>query len=131
MSRTPNVTQRFIDTILNPIDNCLARRVAYGIGAAMSLLGSGPMTNMTNSTARFPSLYPLAPGQEPRKSNAGLVVGIVAADDAFTQADLAAMSPLLAEQQVSYGVVSLHQGMRATGISANKSYITSSDIHLV
>ena len=83
---------------------------------------------MTNSTARFPSLYPLAPSQEPRKSNAGLVVGTVAADDAFNKADLATMSPLLAKQQVSYEVVSLHQGTLATGISANKSYITTSDI---
>jgi catalase len=100
----PNVTQTYIDTILNPIDNCLARRVAYGLGAIMPPLGSGPMTNMTNSTARFPSLYPLAQSQEPNKSNAGLMVGIVAADDAFTEADLAAMSPLLAAQQVSYEV---------------------------
>jgi catalase len=56
----PNVTQRYIDTILNPIDNCLARRVAYGIGATMLPLGSGSMRNINNSTARFPSLYPLA-----------------------------------------------------------------------
>jgi hypothetical protein len=38
------------------------------------------------------------------------------------------MSPLLTAQQVSYEVVSLHQGILATGISANQSYITTSDI---
>jgi hypothetical protein len=58
-------------TILNPIDNCLARRVAYGIGAEMPPLGSGPMTNVTNLTARFPSLYPLVRSQEPKKAKRG------------------------------------------------------------
>lgn len=124
----PNVTRMYIDTILNPIDNCLARRVAYGIGAEMPPLGSGPMTNVTNSTARFLSLYPLAQSQEPKKSNAGLTVGIIAADNMFSTADLAAMSPLLGAQQVSYEVVASRQGMLATGITANQSYITTSDI---
>ena len=118
----------YIDTILNPIDNCLARRVAYGIGAEMPPLGSGPMTNVTNSTARFPSLYPLAQSQEPKKSNAGLTVGIIAADNMFSTADLAAMSPLLGAQQVLYEVIASRQGMLATGVIANQSYITTSDI---
>jgi catalase len=89
----PNVTQMYIDTILNPIDNCLSRHVAFGIGAEMPPLGSGPMTNVTNSTARFLLLYPLAQSQELEKSNAGLTVGIITADNVFSTADLAAMSP--------------------------------------
>jgi catalase len=96
----PNVTQMDVDTILNPTDNCLACRVGYGIGAGMPPLGSGPMTNVTNSTARFPSLYPLAQSQ----------------------------SPLLGAQQVSYEVVVSRQGMLATEVIANQSYITTSDI---
>jgi catalase len=86
------------------------------------------MTNVTNSTARFPSLYPLAQSQEPKKSNAGLTVGIIAADNMFSPADLAAMSPLLGAQQVSYEVIASRQGMLATGVIANQSYITTSDI---
>ena len=61
----------YIDTILNPIDNCLARCIAYGIGAEMPPLGSGPMTNVTNSTARFPSLYPLAGTEKVKRGSDG------------------------------------------------------------
>jgi catalase len=121
----PNVTQMDIDTILNPTDSCLACRVGYGIGAGMLPFGSGPMTN---STAPFPSLYPLAQSQEPKKSNAGLMVGIIAADNMYSTADLAVMSPLLGAQQVSYEVVVSRQGMLATEVIANQSYITTSDI---
>ena len=53
----PNVTARYISTILNPIDNCLARRVAYGIGAPMPAVGSGPVTQ-PGSVTKYPSLYP-------------------------------------------------------------------------
>jgi catalase len=97
----------------------------------MAPLGSGPMTNVTNSTARFPSLYPLAQSQEPKKSNAGPTVGIITADNMFSTADIAAMSPLLGAQQVSYEVVASRQGMLATGVIANQSYITTSDIWYV
>ena len=124
----PKVTQTYINSILNPIDNCLARRVAYGIGATIPALVSGPMNNITNATAQYPSLYPLTQGIEPNKSNAGLVVGIIAADNMFSMADFAAMSSMLAAQQVSYEVVAPHQGPLATGIVANQSYITTSSI---
>lgn len=65
----PGVIQRFIDDTLNNIDNCLARRVAYGLGAKMPGIGSCPRGN---STKTYPSQYPLNPYSEPHKSNEGI-----------------------------------------------------------
>jgi hypothetical protein len=64
----PPVVQRFIDDTLNSIDNCLARRVAYGVGATMPAVGSGPMTNTSSNSSQYPSLYPLNTNSEPDKS---------------------------------------------------------------
>lgn len=124
----PGVQQRYIDQILNNVDNCLVRRVAFGIGAPMPARGSGPMTNITNATSYFPSLYPLAQGIEPNKSNAGLVIGIIAADYILSTSDLNAMLPVFASQNVMYEVVAPHIGPLATGVTANQSYITTSSI---
>ena len=68
-SLEPAVVQRFIDQTLNPIDNCLARRVAYGLGVTMPAVGSGPRGNTTSQNSEYPSLYPLNPNSEPNKSN--------------------------------------------------------------
>lgn len=122
------VVKKYIDNILNKIDNCLACRVAYGIGAKLPAVGSGPMTNVTNSTAPYPSLYPLTQGLEPNKSNEGLVVGILADDSILSIADLSAMSTLLSAEKVRYEVVAPHQGPLASGITAKQSYITTSSI---
>ncbi len=122
------VVKKYIANILNKIDNCLARRVAYGIGAELPAVGSGPMTNVTNSTAPYPSLYPLTQGLESNKSNEGLVVGIVASDNILSTADLSAMSSLLSAQKVRYEVVAPRQGPLASGVSAKQSYITTSSI---
>ena len=124
-----SVVQVYIDNILNNIDNCLARRVAYGVGATMPTIGSGPMSNSSiNSNSPYPSLYPLNPGMEPNKSNAGLVVAVLANDTLLTQADLSAMMPLLMSQQVSINVVAPHLGSLQSGINATASFITVSSV---
>ena len=122
------VVQRYIDDTLNNIDNCLARRVAYGIGADAPAKGSGPMTNMTNATTPYPSLYPLATSQEPNKSNAGLTVAVIARDDLFTSTDMTGVMSQLAPQKVNLEVVAPRIGQLNSGVTANASYITTSDI---
>ena len=123
-----SVVQVYIDNILNPIDNCLARRVAYGVGAQLPAIGSGPRTNLTNSTAPYPSLFPLTNLMEPNKSLTGLSVAVIASDTLFTSADMSAMMPLLAAQNVSLTVVAPHFGELRSGINATASYITTSSI---
>ncbi len=118
------VQQRYIDNILNKIDNCLARRVAKGIGAKLPTLGSGP----SNSTiVKVPSLYPASGAFEPNKSNAGLTIGILANEDHFSTAQLTTILPLLSSQKVMYEVVSSYIGDLPTGVFSNQSYITTSD----
>ena len=94
----------------------------------MPAIGSGPRTNLTNSTAPFPSLYPLTAGIEPNKSLVGLSVVVIANDTLFTSADMAAMLPLLTAQKISLTVVAPRFGELKTGINATASYITSSSI---
>jgi catalase len=122
---SPPVQQEYINTILNNIDNCLARRVAFGIGAPLPALGSG---STANGSTTFPSLYPLAPGQETNKSNAGLVIGILANDNLLSSSDLSGILPALASHQVSFEVVAPHMGALQTGVMANQSFITTSSI---
>ena len=123
-----NVTARYIATILNPIDNCLARRVAYGIGAPMPAVGSGPVSRPGSNTD-FPSLYPLSgPGLEMNKSNAGLMVAVIADDDLLTMGDLNAMKPMLFDEMVGVDVVSSHVGMLASGVNATSSYVLTSEV---
>ena len=122
------VVQRYINNILNKIDNCLARRVAVKIGFQVPELGSGPLSNVTNSTAPYPSLYPMTQGLEPDKSNEGLVVGIIADDNLLSPSDLSAVIALLNKQKVLFEVVSNRQGTLRSGLSANQSYITTSSI---
>ena len=121
------VQQRYIDKILNKVDNCLARRVAMGIGATLAAIGSGP-SNELNATAVVPSLYPLTSSLEPNKSNAGLIVGIIADDIRLSTTDLAAMLPIFSAQQVSYEVVSTRIGPLRTGVHSNQSFITTSSV---
>ena len=123
-----SVIQAYIDETLNPIDNCLARRVAYGLGAIMPAVGSGPRTNTTNTTTPFPSLYPLNPGQEKGKSNEGLQVAIIANDTLTTSSDVTAIMSQLSAQKVSLTVVAPHVGMLKTGVTANSSFILTSDV---
>ena len=122
------VVQKYIDNILNKIDNCLARRVATKIGVQVPELGSDPTINITNSTAPYPSLYPMTQALEPNKSNEGLIVGIIADDELLSASDLSAVTALLNQQKVLFEVVSNRQGKLQSGISANQSYITTSSI---
>ena len=122
------VVQKYIDNILNKIDNCLARRVAVKTGFQVPELGSGPLSNVTNSTAPYPSLYPMTQGLEPDKSNEGLVVGIIADDNLLSPSDLSAVTAFLNKQKVLFEVVSNRQGTLRSGLSANQSYITTSSI---
>lgn len=124
----PSVVENYINKILNPIDNCLARRVAYGIGAPMPTIGSGGTTNLTNATTPYPSLYPLNPGQETNKSNAGLTIGILAAENMLSTADLAAIMPLLSAQNVMFDIISSRVGSLSSGVNATSSFILTSSI---
>ena len=127
----PNVTANYISSILNPIDNCLARRVAYGIGSALPPIGSGPRANSTslNQTTSSPDLYrALTPSLEPNKSNAGLTIGIIADDTMLSTADLSAITSPLAAQSVFFEVVAPHIGSLVSGVNANQSYVTTSSI---
>ena len=123
------VKQRYIDKILNKIDNCLARRVAMGVGASLPAVGSGPSSSTSNSTAtKIPSLYPLSESFEPNKSNAGLTIGILADDTHLSVADLSSVVLSLSSQQVSYEVVSSYVGTLKSGIVSNESYVTTSSV---
>ena len=125
----PAVQQRYIDDVLNKIDNCLARRVAEGIGASLPAIGSGAGNTTSNSTVtRIPSLYPLAGAFEPNKSNAGLTVGILADDNHLSTAQLGMVAAMLQSEQVSYEVVSSHIGKLQTGVFSNQSYVTTSSV---
>ncbi len=122
------VVQVYIDNILNPIDNCLARRVAFGLGATLPAIGSSPRTNITNSTAPYPSLYPLNPGAEANKSLVGLSVAVIANDTLFSASDMAAMLPLLSVQNITVTIVAPRFGELNTGVNATASYLVTSSI---
>lgn len=123
----PAVQSKYIENILNKVDNCLARRVAFGIGAPLPPLGTGPSTNASNA-GQFPSLYPLATSQEPKKSNEGLTIGILASDIQLSRAELAQIEPLLASQKVAYEIIAPHMGTLKSGLVANQSFVTTSSI---
>lgn len=124
----PKVQQNYINNILNRVDNCLARRVAFGIGAPLPALGSGPNKHNSSAKPKFPSLYPLATSEEGKKSNEGLIIGILGGDNHLSVADLAALTPVLAPEKVSYDVIASHMGRLMTGVSSNQSFITTSSI---
>jgi catalase len=123
-----SVVQKYIDTILNNVDNCLARRVAYGLGATLPAKGTGQTLGSSNGTTTYPSFYPLNPGQEQNKSNAGLSVAVLANDTVLTESDLSAIMSLSQAQQVSVTVVAPHMGELQSGINASANYITASSV---
>lgn len=123
----PAVQSKYIDNILNKVDNCLARRVAFGIGAPLPSLGTGPTTNASKSDG-FSSLYPLAASQEPKKSNEGLTIGILASDLQLSRVDMNDIQPLLASQKVGFEIVAPHMGTLKSGLVANQSFVTTSSI---
>ena len=123
----PAVQRKYIDGILNKVDNCLARRVAFGIGAPLPQLGTGPTTN-SSKRGEFLSLYPLATSQEPKKSNEGLTIGILASDSQLSRAELAEIQTSLASQKVTYEIIAPRMGTLKSGLVANQSFITTSSI---
>jgi catalase len=122
------VVQRYIDESLNPIDNCLARRVAYGIGATLPAVGSGPRTNLTNSTTPYPSLYALNPGQQQNLSLAGLSIAVVANDTLLSKQSAQTAMQALAAQNASLTVIAPRAGTLATGVNATSSYTLTSSV---
>jgi catalase len=123
-----SVAQAYIDQTLNSIDNCLARRVAYGIGATLPALGSGPSTNTTFQNAQFPSMFPLNPGMEPNKSLAGLAIAVVANDTLLSLEDYETLNSAFGAENVTLTVVAPRMGMLETGVNATASYITASSV---
>ena len=124
----PIVQQNYINNILNKVDNCLARRVAFGIGVPLPTLGSGPKKQQSSGKSKFPSLYPLVPSQERKMSNEGLIIGILGGDDHLSTADLAVLKSILAVEKVSYKVIASHIGGLKTGVPSNQSFITTSSV---
>ena len=118
-----NVTAKYISTILNPVNNCLARRVAFGVGAPMPAIGTGSsvVPNMT-----FPSLYPLS--MNVSLPVTGLVVAILTTSDDVPMATYKTLTSSLSSQKALFEVVASHQGVLASGVLANESYITTSSV---
>jgi catalase len=119
----PNVIAKYIATILNPINNCLARRVAYGVGSPLPPLGSGSVV-VPNVT--YPSLFPL--GTTASQPVTGLIVGILSTDDSISTTTYNTLTSALGSNQVLFEVIASHQGSLASGVLANQSYITTASI---
>jgi catalase len=113
----------YITKILNPIDNCFARRVAFGIGAPMPELGSAS-TRKPNAT--YPSSYPL--GSNMSLPVAGLSIAALANDNALTMTDFQTLTAAFGEQKLNFAVIGPHAGMLATGVPANMSYLTGASV---
>lgn len=120
-----SVAQAYIDKTLNNINNCLARRVAYGIGLSMPAVGSGAM-NMSCPT--YPSLYPLSPGIEPNKSLAGLNIAIIANDTVLSSSDYQTIMSMFSARNVTTTVIGPRIGELQSGANASASYITASSV---
>jgi catalase len=115
------VVSTYINEILNNIDNCLARRVAFGVGAPL------PAVFKSNKTIPvYPSEFKLA--NQGNLSVEGLVVGILADDNSLSVGDLSSLQATFAPLNLMFQVVAPHQGMLNTGVLANSSYITTSSI---
>jgi catalase len=119
----PNVTAKYISTILNPVNNCLARRVAFGVGAPMPAIGTGSSV-VPNVT--FPSLYPL--NANVSLPVTGLVVAILTTSDDIPLATYQTLTSVLSSQNALFEVVASHQGVLASGVPANESYVTTSSV---
>jgi catalase len=119
----PNVTAKYISTILNPVDNCLARRVAFGVGSPMPAIGTGSsiVPNMT-----FPSLYPLSTNVSLPVT--GLIVAILTTSDDIPMATYNTLTSALSSKKALFEVVASHQGVLASGVPANESYVTTSSV---
>jgi catalase len=118
-----NVTANYITKILNPINNCLARRVAYGIGSPLPPTGSGSSA-IPNAT--YQSLFPL--GTNISQPVTGLMVGIISTDDSISSSTYDKLTAALNSNQVMFEVIASRQGTLNTGVMSNQSYITTASI---
>ena len=118
------VQAEYISNVLNQVDNCLARRVAYGIGATLPTIGSG---SSSTNVSKFPSLYQLTPDTLSSRLD-GLFVGILASDTSLSAADLSSLTAVLTASSVLHEVIAPRQGLLRTGATANQSYLTTSSI---
>jgi catalase len=119
----PNVTANYITKILNPINNCLARRVAFGVGSPLPPIGSG---SSAIPSATYPSLFPL--GMNGSQPVTGLMVGIISTDDSISSTTYNNLTAVLNSNQVLFEVIASHQGTLNTGVVSNESYITTASI---
>lgn len=119
----PNVTAKYISTILNPVNNCLARRVAFGVGAPMPAIGTGSSV-VPNTT--FPSLYPLTTNVSLPVT--GLTVAILTTSDDIPMATYKTLTSALSSERALFEVVASHQGVLASGVPSNESYVTTSSV---
>ncbi|KUJ06328.1 heme-dependent catalase, partial [Mollisia scopiformis] len=118
-----NVKINFVNKVLNSIDNCLARRVAYGLGIPLPAAQEG---TANVSGVMYPSQYPLQ--YTTPQPVVGLSVGIVTDSAGPSTSDLAAIQQVFDGQQLLFDIIAPHQGPLTRGVSATQSYITSSSV---
>lgn len=112
----------FIINFLNPIDNCFARRIAYGVGAPLPALGTGS-TSIPNTT--YPSTFPLgANAANTTLPVVGLNIALIANDNTFNLADFQTITAQFKSQKINYAVISSRGGLQASGVIANTTYLT-------
>jgi catalase len=117
-----DVKINFVNKVLNSIDNCLARRVAYGLGILLPAVQGTP--NVSGIT--YPSKYPLR--YKTPQPVLGLNVVIITDNAGPSAADLAALQQVFDAQQLLFDVIAPHQGPLSRGASATQSYITKSSV---
>lgn len=117
-----DVKIKFVNTVLNSIDNCLARRVAYGLGIPLPAAQSTP--NVAGTI--YPSQYPLQ--FTTPQPVIGLNIGIITDNNGPSAADLASMNQVFDGQQLNFDLIAPHQGPLNNGGSAAQSYITTSSV---
>ena len=118
-----DVKINFVNKVLNSIDNCLARRVAYGLGIPLpAAQGSPPNVGATT----YPSQYPLQ--YTTPQPVTGLNVGVITDNVGPSATDLAAMTQVFDGQQLVFDIIAPHQGPLSSGASAAQSYITTSSV---
>ena len=118
-----DVKIKFVNKVLNSIDNCLARRVAFGLGI--------PLPAVQEGVPKAPA--PIYPSQMPIQFTTpqplvGLNVGVVTDNAGPSAADLAALTQVFTGQQLNFDVIAPHQGPLTAGASAAHSYITTSSV---
>jgi catalase len=112
---------KFVDKVLNSIDNCLARRVAYGLGIPLPAARDIPTYNAT-----YPSQVPTE--YTTPQPLTGLNVGIVTDDRGPSAADIASMKAVFDVAELNFDLVAPHQGALTNGASAGNSYTTTSSV---